>query len=122
LTGPNLGGVLAAFGYPAAGKYDGSVLTFCEGPIGEDARNSNATWSMACDMTGGSSGGPWLAGMDHEDQELTGRGGGLSSLNSYGYSDEPFMYGPKFNTDTQAVYEAAKAQARQSLPKNVRVG
>jgi V8-like Glu-specific endopeptidase len=97
------GDKLDAFGYPAAGKYHGSDLVYCEGAIGTDARMSNATWGMPCDMTGGSSGGPWLKG-------FTAAGGGtLSSLNSYGYSGSAVMYGPKFNSRTQATYDAALA-------------
>jgi hypothetical protein len=57
---------------------------------------------MACGMTGGSSGGPWLSSFT----EGTGVGT-LSSLNSYGYSGIKNMYGPKFNSETQAVYNAA---------------
>jgi hypothetical protein len=52
-------------------------------------------------MTGGSSGGGWLTG------DPTTYGAVLRSLNSYGYTGEANMYGPKFNTRTQAVYNAA---------------
>jgi hypothetical protein len=94
---------LAAFGFPAAGKYHGNDLTYCAGPVGQDAGTGNATWSLACDMTGGSSGGGWLEGVN----ETNGNGGVLSSLNSYGYSGVKNMYGPKFNLETQATYDAA---------------
>jgi hypothetical protein len=97
------GSRLEAFGYPAAGKYHGSDLTWCAGNIFSDTSNSSATWGMNCDMTGGSSGGPWFAGLD----ESNGSGGTLSSLNSYGYSGIRNMYGPKFNSQTQATYNAA---------------
>ena len=59
---------------------------------------------MASDMTGGSSGGPWLSSYD----EATGSGK-HTTLNSYGYSGLTNMYGPKFNAKTQAVYNAADA-------------
>ena len=108
---------LAAFGYPAGAPYDGLKLTYCAGPIGEDSRNSNATWSMACDMTGGSSGGPWLKGMSLSDGSL----GTLNSVNSYGYSGEPYMYGPKFTSATDAVHAAAIAQAKADNPRNTTV-
>ena len=93
---------LHAFGYPAAGKYHGNDLTYCAGTVFTDSLNSDRTWAMACGMTGGSSGGPWLSRFN----EATGDGT-LSSLNSYGYSGVRNMYGPKFNTDTQSVYAAA---------------
>ncbi|HET9344607.1 MAG TPA: hypothetical protein VFO05_02805 [Candidatus Limnocylindrales bacterium] len=93
---------LYAFGYPAAGKYHGNDLTYCAGNVFTDEFNGDDTWAMACGMTGGSSGGPWLSGFS----ENTGSGT-LSSLNSYGYNGIKNMYGPKFNTDTSAVYGAA---------------
>lgn len=100
-TGPLTGTTLTALGYPAGAPYDGSQLTYCQGPIGQDSRVNNATWKMACDMTGGSSGGPWGDGyMDNYSDTLR-------SLNSYGYSGEAYMYGPKFNSKTEAVYNAA---------------
>lgn len=97
------GDTLSAFGYPAAGKYRGSDLTYCRGPIGTDTYTGNSTWSIACDMTGGSSGGPWVATNDPTKYAGTV----LSSLNSYGYSGVKNMYGPKFNSTTQAVFSAA---------------
>jgi hypothetical protein len=93
-----------AFGYPAAGKYKGNNLTYCAGNIFEDPYNDQQTWGMTCDMTGGSSGGPWLRAFD----ESTGIGA-LSSLNSYGYSGVRAMHGPKFSQDTLDVYNAAKS-------------
>jgi hypothetical protein len=96
---------LSAFGYPAAQKYKGNDLTWCAGNIFQDAGTSNTTWGMACNMTGGSSGGPWFAGLN----ETNGSGGTLSSLNSYGYSGVSNMYGPKFNSNTQATYTAANS-------------
>jgi hypothetical protein len=109
---------LAAFGYPADLPYDGLSLTYCEGPIGQDSRNSDETWAMACDMTGGSSGGPWLAGMDLS----TGAGGTLNSLNSYGYTGEPYMYGPKFVDATDDLHAAAIAAAKAYTPANGIIG
>jgi hypothetical protein len=96
---------LSAFGYPAAGRYKGNDLTWCAGNIFQDSGTSNTTWGMACNMTGGSSGGPWFAGLN----ETNGSGGTLSSLNSYGYSGLSNMYGPKFNTNTQNTYNAANS-------------
>jgi hypothetical protein len=102
---------MAAFGYPAAGIHSGIDLVYCLGPIGQDRLNGNATWQLPCNMTGGASGGPWLKGMDPH-----GDGGQLGSLNSYGYSGKKFMYGPKFNSDTQAVHLAAKTLANPTTP------
>ncbi len=96
-----------AFGYPAAQKYKGNDLVYCAGPVGTDPNTGGTTYRIECDMTGGSSGGPWLTSFtDSQDATDHGRGT-LSSLNSYGYRGDSGMYGPKFNTDTAAVYNAA---------------
>lgn len=109
-SGVDAGDKLYAFGYPAAGRYKGKDLTYCAGPIFTDGWNEDLTWGMACDMTGGSSGGPWLSSFT----ESTGIGT-LSSLNSYGYSGVKNMYGPKFNSDTQDVYSAANGATSNTI-------
>jgi hypothetical protein len=109
-SGVNAGNKLYAFGYPAAGKYKGNDLTYCAGPIFTDVNNGNLTWGMGCGMTGGSSGGPWLS----DFIEATGSGT-LSSLNSYGYTGLKNMYGPKFGTATQAVYNAANSVTSNTI-------
>jgi hypothetical protein len=63
---------------------------------------------MACNMTGGSSGGPWLSGFE-------GTSPALSSLNSYGYQGLSNMYGPKFNSSTAAVYSAANTATGNTI-------
>lgn len=107
----NTGGTVHAFGYPAAGKYKGNDLTYCAGPTFNDQYNDDLTWGISCNMTGGSSGGPWLAG-------FTQAGAGtLTSVNSYGYSGLSNMYGPKFNAKTQAVVnEAAQRTSNYIVP------
>jgi V8-like Glu-specific endopeptidase len=107
-------GTTYAFGYPAAGKYNGSDLTYCKGTPANDVFNGNATIGMACDMTGGSSGGPWLTGFS----EATGAGT-LNGLNSYGYSGIKNMYGPKFNANTQATFNRANTAPTSNQIVNV---
>ena len=104
------GGIVHAFGYPAAGRYKGNDLTYCTGPTFNDQYNGNGTqtWGIKCNMTGGSSGGPWLAG-------FTNAAGTATSLNSYGYSGLSNMYGPKFNTKTQAVFNRANTSTGNSI-------
>ncbi len=95
---------LSAFGYPAAGKYRGNDLVYCRGVVGTDPGTDNMTWSMPCDMTGGSSGGPWVRATDTTKYTDAVVG----SLNSYGYSGLRYMFGPQFNTDyTKAVFDSA---------------
>jgi hypothetical protein len=89
-----------AFGYPAAGRYRGKDLVYCKGAnlIGDP--NGANTWGMPCNMTGGSSGGPWMFGTDNPGTTDVMN---VSSVNSYGYSGLTYMFGPKFTTDTETV-------------------
>lgn len=99
-----------AFGYPASGKYKGKDLVYCAGSIFEDPYNEELTWGLPCNMTGGSSGGPWLSAFD-----TTTASGSLSSVNSYGYSGVTAMHGPKFNGDTADVLQAANGATTQNV-------
>jgi V8-like Glu-specific endopeptidase len=103
--------VVDAFGYPAAQKYKGNDLVYCQGPIGFDSLNANTTYKLPCGMTGGSSGGPWFSGFNAS----TGDAGTIQSLNSYGYSGQSNMYGPKFNGDTSATYNAATSATSNTI-------
>ncbi len=101
-TGVKLSDTLWAFGYPAAGKYHGNDLIYCKGTLRNDPYGAN-TWGIGCNMTGGSSGGPWIA-------DSTNPGtieGKVASLNSYGYSGLTVMFGPRFTNDTVAVQQTA---------------
>ena len=103
-----------AFGYPAATPYSGKDLVYCAGPISQDTRNSGVTWGLACKMTGGSSGGPWISGFNTSTND-----GSASSLNSYKYTnDSTKMYGPKFNAKTKAVFDAALLAGENTVVNN----
>ncbi|MPZ27334.1 MAG: peptidase [Micromonosporaceae bacterium] len=93
-----------AFGFPAAAPYDGTRLIYCSGDTFNDPLFSTAI-GMTCDMTGGSSGGPWFRSFD----EATGTGL-QNSVNSFKYIFLPnAMFGPYFGTDGQNVYNAAQS-------------
>jgi V8-like Glu-specific endopeptidase len=92
-----------AFGWPAAAPYDGTRMIYCSG------RTFNALIStgigMTCNMTGGSSGGPWF----QQFSEATGVGV-QNSVNSYKINLFSFwMFGPFFGADAQNLYNAAAA-------------
>jgi V8-like Glu-specific endopeptidase len=92
-----------AFGYPAAGRYHGKDLVYCTNGGGTSLindPNGADTWGMACNMTGGSSGGPWITG---GTDPSVATGWSASSVNSYGYSGLTYMFGPKFNSATTTV-------------------
>jgi V8-like Glu-specific endopeptidase len=81
-SGNTVGSSVWAFGYPAAGKYHGKDLVYCTGSTSADPYGA-ATWGVGCDMTGGSSGGPWLIGTLTASQIASGSGS-VGSVNSYG--------------------------------------
>ncbi|MET9434705.1 peptidase [Streptomyces sp. NPDC006551] len=93
-----------AFGFPAASPYDGSKLIHCSGNSSKDFLFSQ-DHSLACNMTGGSSGGPWFTAFN----EATGTGLQVS-VNSFGYTFLPNrMFGPYFGNDAKALYDRAQA-------------
>jgi V8-like Glu-specific endopeptidase len=92
-----------SFGYPAAAPFDGSSLVSCTGPASNDPYNPQfLSQGIPCDMTGGSSGGPWFIG--------TSSGGFQNSINSYGYgSRSEVMYGPYWGSVIQQAYSSASS-------------
>jgi V8-like Glu-specific endopeptidase len=93
-----------AFGYPAGSPYGGKDLVYCAGSVISDVNNGGLTWGLGCNMTGGASGGPWLAAFNTRTYN-----GSASSVNSYKYTnDSTKMYGPKFNAFTVATFAAAE--------------
>lgn len=92
-----------SFGFPAASPYDGTKLIYCSGDSSKDFLFSQ-DHSLGCNMTGGSSGGPWLTGFD----EATGTGLQVS-VNSFGYAFLPNrMFGPYFGDVVKALYDKAQ--------------
>jgi V8-like Glu-specific endopeptidase len=93
------GTTFSAFGYPAAKKYHGEILSYCQGPGELGYYDGDNTVSIACDMTGGSSGGAWF--------DQAGGTGKITSLNSYGYGGLTRMFGPTFDSQEGTAYAAA---------------
>ncbi|HSL38694.1 MAG TPA: hypothetical protein VK883_17890 [Arthrobacter sp.] len=92
-----------AFGYPAARPFDGKSLKSCSGTATNDPYNPQFnSQGIPCNMTGGSSGGPWFIG--------TSSTGYQNSVNSYGYgSKSTTMYGPYWGSVIQQAYTTAAA-------------
>ncbi|MCO4238577.1 trypsin-like serine peptidase [Pseudarthrobacter raffinosi] len=92
-----------SYGYPAAKPFSGERLWSCTGTATKDTNNPQFnTQGIPCDMNGGSSGGPWFIG--------SGPDGFQNSVNSYGYSQKPVMYGPYWGAAIQETYvRAARA-------------
>ncbi|GAA4899797.1 V8-like Glu-specific endopeptidase [Stackebrandtia albiflava] len=92
------------FGFPAADPYDGEKFIYCSGSTIRDFLLTD-DHGMSCDMTGGSSGGPWFVNFD----EATGTGQ-QASVNSFGYVFLPgYMFGPYFGAEAQNLYNEVSA-------------
>jgi V8-like Glu-specific endopeptidase len=99
------GKYMYAFGYPAASPYDGSDLIHCDGTVFQDTYGNSTDQGMDCDMTGGSSGGPWF----YNFNTSTGTGT-LNSVNSFGYTGlDDVMWGPYFGNTISSLYTTAKS-------------
>lgn len=90
-----------AFGYPAAPPFDGQSLKSCSGDATKDPINPQfKAQGIPCDMTGGSSGGPWMVDSEHDSFQ--------NSITSYGYIGGPaVIYGPYWGSVIQDAYELA---------------
>ncbi len=89
-----------AFGFPQAAPYDGTTLAYCSGDTAPDPYG-RTTQGLVCNMTGGSSGGPWYSSFN----PTTGVGVGVAySLNSYRYTNR--MFGPRFGTEVAEVFNS----------------
>ncbi|WP_314216421.1 hypothetical protein [Pseudarthrobacter equi] len=89
-----------SYGYPADKQYNGETLKSCAGTATNDTVNpAFTTQGIPCDMTSGSSGGPWFIG--------SGPDGLQNSINSYGYSGSKVMYGPYWGDSIEKTYRVA---------------
>ncbi|MDQ3158292.1 MAG: hypothetical protein M3Q98_16490 [Actinomycetota bacterium] len=101
------GKVMYSFGYPAASPYNGNSIAWCHAQVADDSVGGSSDQGMKCNMTGGSSGGPWYLGYNEKS------GAGLAnSVNSFKYQTLLFegdtMFGPYFGSVTQSLYKTAQ--------------
>ncbi|MFC9235224.1 trypsin-like serine peptidase [Streptomyces decoyicus] len=95
-----VGGTISAFGYSATRPQLGEELLRCVGT----AKKKSGLQAIPCDMSGGSSGGPWLA-----DFNATTGKGVLVSVNSSLDSLTPTeMQGEVLGATAKKVYERAQ--------------
>ncbi len=87
-----------AFGYPAAAPFNGRRMVACLASLSiTDSAFSPATNGIGCNMTGGSSGGPWIL---RYAQGVGGAVNQINGLNSYGYGSLPnTMFSPYFGNE-----------------------
>ncbi|WP_316249014.1 hypothetical protein [Brachybacterium sp. Z12] len=96
------GELYTSYGYPAAAPFDGESLEQCQDYGVDDTLGGTDDQAIDCDMTGGSSGGPWFVGDGADGMQI--------SVNSFGYTAQPnVMYGPYLGDVAQEVYEEAAA-------------
>jgi hypothetical protein len=97
-NGPNAPDYTHAMGYSYS---DDPNFMYCA----EDMQDMDAAnwWLPSCDLSGGSSGGPWMQPFDESN------GTGLViSVNSWGYTTSPGMAGPKLSgTSAECIFGAA---------------
>ncbi|MFD3523723.1 trypsin-like serine peptidase [Streptomyces sp. NPDC058653] len=92
-------GDLGAWGYPAAPPYDGLIMHKCVDAAGRlsIAPGTPTMWRIGCTMTGGSSGGGWIAaGPDGESV--------LVSNTSIGPVTAGWLAGPRFGEGAEQLY------------------
>ncbi|MBE9572286.1 MAG: trypsin-like serine protease [Proteobacteria bacterium] len=102
------------FGYPAASPFDGTKLIQSQSSIGEDDTLTDPSADcgdpgaplpigVGNDMTGGSSGGPWIVDFSGE----AGSTNYINSVNSFKYTS-PYrpgaVYGPYFGTGAMNIW------------------
>lgn len=88
---------------------DPNFMYCAENMVQFDAVN----WQLAsCGLSGGSSGGPWI-----QPLATNGGTGPIVSVNSWGYTNQPGMYGPKLaGTSASCVFAAAQSTVLGSVP------
>lgn len=106
----SVGAQVYDFGYPAAGRYHGKDLIYCADQVFTDPLVGNNTFGIDCNMTGGSSGGPWL----NPFSETTGIGT-IRGVNSYGYNGVTKEYASKFNGNTATTFTAATTASGNTI-------
>lgn len=88
-------------GYPAGPPFTGELQYFCQGTTWNGHAQQVRAW---CNMTGGSSGGPWL----QEYNDANGLGY-INSVVSHRHNDANQMDGPYFDNDIKSLYDFAES-------------
>jgi V8-like Glu-specific endopeptidase len=102
----------SAFGYPAQSPFNGQRLFRCDSAFeGSDSIGSPEPMRISCDMTGGASGGGWVA-----------EGRFVASVTSYGYQPDfdcpaglfdSCLYGPYQGAAAKTLYKNARGKKRK---------
>ena len=88
------------FGYPAAAPFNGQTLQYCNGSEFNWSSEVSSTMGLACNFTGGSSGGPWL-------MDFGGSWGYINGVNDFAYSSLPgYIFSAYFGNNADSLYNA----------------
>ncbi len=91
-----------AYGYPAGYPFDGQTRQSCEGSTGKSWQHGGGSVvSIPCNMTGGSSGGPWFI-KNGSDWYLNGHNDFTSAL------QRGHMFSPYYDDTWYALYDKAQ--------------
>ena len=100
-SAPSIGVQTHALGYSYS---DDPSFMYCAEPLATETSYDDL-WLGRCDLSGGSSGGPWL-------QPVSSGNGPIISVNSWGYTNQPGMAGPRLSgTSASCLFDVAKARA-----------
>jgi V8-like Glu-specific endopeptidase len=98
----------AQVGYPGEGQFDGSTMYACLNQTAEVLAERDGTTptqiGVGCDMTGGSSGGAWIIGLQSDGV------GYVNSVTSNGSSVSPQMHGAYQGADAYALFQAVASR------------
>ncbi len=92
----------SAYGYPAAYPFNGQIRKSCENSSGTGLQHGGGkVVSIVCNMTGGSSGGPWFVKIGN-NWYLNGHNDFISSL------QPGYMFSPYYDDTWYALYNKAQ--------------
>jgi hypothetical protein len=95
-TAPTMGALTHALGYSYS---EDPKFMYCAEGLGTES-SYGSHWLSRCDLSGGSSGGPWL-------QPVHTGNGPIVSVNSWGYASQPGMGGPPLTGSAKCVFDEA---------------
>lgn len=99
-TSPTTDAFTHALGYSYS---DDPSFMYCAEALATES-SYNDWWLGSCGLSGGASGGPWL-------QPVSGGDGPIISVNSWGYTNQPGMAGPRLvGSSASCLFGLAKSQ------------
>lgn len=105
-TNATVGAYAYALGYSYS---EDPKFMYCAENLGTESSYGD-WWLGSCGLSGGSSGGPWVQNADATNTWTGGTDGKIISVNSWGYTNQPGMAGPKlFGTSASCVFGNAKS-------------